>query len=374
MAVLAVALGSLGLAGQSYAAPAPVTFSVDWSAACTQCQAPIVAAGTAFTTDHPGGSAIPYRATVRTFVTATGRPLWTHKVGKVESARVGAVGAGVAYVIANRPDAPGKVLALDAANGNVLWSATPLHTTSGVTGVALDGTGVFVVSGASDSPTMIVARYDTSGARVWTRRQARSAGDFVAGGGNLYVFSSTFTPPDTQRDVLNLYREADGSGTVAWRQDGLASLPPHDVAVEDGLVYAVEYTPGEGSGFGTIAIFPGSGDTLWNDTHGATDLAVGPDVAISGTSRDGGGITGLDARTGAVLWGPIGGTGGNPVIVNAAFYTSDGNTVYAHSPATGRVRGSYVSEAQDFLDLGVAGGHVYAAGTTQLVSLTPHAS
>ncbi|HEX4489686.1 MAG TPA: PQQ-binding-like beta-propeller repeat protein [Acidimicrobiia bacterium] len=387
VAFFVIALGSLGsgVAAQSFAASPPtVTFTNRWSVNCPACQAPIVVGSKLFTVDRVGpNGGQAFSSTVRTFNSATGAVGWTHSLGTVSDSQIDAVANGVVYLHTRATNGTGHVIALDATDGRVRWSAVPPGR-HGITGVAIDGANVFVVNeGRQVYTTLAVTRYDATGTLVWTKSAHQSAGTLALGDGNLYVWSTTLNASDVQHDFLTVYGETDGQSSVVFKAPGAPTSAVSKTVYAHGLVYAVEYTPQEGAGFGTLVIDPTTGAVAWR-ANGANVLAVGDTVALDGdnhvSSSGGSQLSGYDATTGARLWGPRANTGFDPAIVGSTFYTvynsdfSNKSQVQARSITTGMLEGTRVFTNTALEGITASGIRIYVATSDQLYALIPHTS
>ena len=260
---------------------------------------------------------------------ASGALLWIRQMGTPErdvGHDVAADSAGNVYITGSTPgslagpSAGGSdaYLIKHDASGNLLWMRQ-LGTSKddGARGVAVDGAGNAYVSGSTagdlggpsaGGKDAFVAKYDASGALLWTRQLGTPANDgggkmAAADAGKAYVSGSTAGdlsgPSAGGSDAF--IAKYDATGGLLWvRQLGTSKGDGgHGAAVDSaGNVYLSGETfgdlggPSSGQREGFVAKYDASGSLLWTQQLGtphddwAADIAVdaGGDVYLGGTT------------------------------------------------------------------------------------------
>ncbi len=189
----------------------------------------------------------------------------------------------------------GKMVALDADSGGVVWEAKLPEPARSAPTVA-DGR-VFVVTQAST-----VAAYNAAdGSEAWTWRGVPEIGNLLSSA-NPAVVGGTVVVPFTSGELVALDAK---SGKPVWNDtlarasrsfavSGLATIAASPV-VADGVVYAT------GVGSRTVAIELKSGARLWDIAFGSAHTPAVAGNALFLVDLDDN-LTALDRKTGEVLW------------------------------------------------------------------------
>jgi outer membrane protein assembly factor BamB len=265
---------------------------------------------------------------VRALDAATGVIIWTGAVaGAIESAP--AVAGGVLYV----GSADGRLFALDAATGAPRWNARVGF--SAVTAPAVAGGAVY--AGSADG--RLAAVDAASGAVRWTATIGGSVRDAPAVAGGA-VFVRTYAG--------NAHAFDAASGAARWTTavggNPMFSMGPSPATptVADGVVYVAGPHNGR-----LYALEAATGAVVWDVTAGASVRAVAlADGVLHTTWTVGAGTTllrALDPATGATRWTVGGAANVNiavvaPVIANGVHYSATvAGALLARDPATGAV-------------------------------------
>jgi Beta-propeller repeat len=270
---------------------------------------------------------------------ASGRLLWTRQIGTAAfewGNDVEVDGAGNAYIVGHTrgglggPSAGGFDVFLvkyDAA-GRLLWTRQIGTGAWDVgEGVAVDNAGNAYITGSTEGSLggpnagdkdVFLAKYDASGALLWTRQTGTAAVDVGFGvaldsAGNAYVAGYTFGslggPNAGAGDVL--LAKYDASGTNLWiHQTGSAAIDQATgVAVDSaGNAYISGRTMGSlggpiaGFADALVAKYDASGTMLWTRQFGTRSIDEGFAVAV-----DSAGNAYITGRTSGSLGGPSAG-------------------------------------------------------------------
>jgi outer membrane protein assembly factor BamB len=320
----------------------------------------------------------------------TNRTLWTYQTSPILSSPT--VACGIVYVGLN----DGKVLALNANNGIVLWSyqtggavySTPavadnvvyfgswdnsVYALNALTGAVLwsHKTGSYVQSSpAVDNGVVYIASYDanvsaldaTTGNLLWSFRTGSGAV-----GSSPAVVSGIVYVGDNGGKVWALDA---ATGTVIWRftaGDTVYSSP----AVVEGVVYIGGDLVTDGT---VYALDATSGAKLWSFSTGNlwvySTPAIANGVVYVGsydhlTSSNSGILYALDASTGKMLWSYPVGTEvlTSPIVANKVVYAGGAyNNFYALNASTGAKVWSYQldgSGSHSWSSAAVANGILY---------------
>ena len=238
--------------------------------------APTVVGGRVFVATGAPGQAQP--GAEYAFRASGGAPLWHHTIATAGGALSPAVAGGVAYAatsgdFGSLPQTqPGRLVAFNAATGQLRWSRTPA---GGVFQSPSVSGGVVYVGGVS-----AVTAFTPAGQRVWSRA-------FPAQPGGLFT-----TPTVARGRVFVGFQEGPcfcalsaATGRVLWRDPQAQGDQFSPAAAAGGVVYGVDE------------------DTL----------------------------EALDARTGKVLFAGSASTAGQPAIAGGRIFT-EGAAVTAWGP------------------------------------------
>ncbi len=240
-------------------------------------------------------------------------------------------------------------------------------------GVAVDSAGNVYITGWTEGSLFgpsagrhdaFLAKYDSSGTRLWTRQIGTSNSDFsraiaVDGEGNAYITGSNaggFGGPGFGGNDVFLAKY-DASGTPLWaRQIGTSEKDDGVGVAVDGVgsAYITGYTSGSLGGTSAghadafLAKYDASGTLLWTRQLGTSDTDRGHAVAVDGTGNVY--ITGL--TWGRLVWPTFG-----IVDVFLAKYDTSGTLLWTRqtgSPVTDEPYGLAVDNA----------GNAYITGDT----------
>ena len=251
---------------------------------------------------------------------AAGGLLWTRQLGTATNDNgvgVSADGLGNVYISGftagnlggtNAGDNDAFVSKYDAA-GTLAWTkqlGTPTNDQS--FGVSADGLGSVYICGettgslgglAGGSSDAFISKYDSAGARLWTR-QIGTAGDdsgrSVAADGLGNVYMSGYTTgslggPNAGNSYDAFVSKYDAAGNLLWiRQLGTTSEDRSLGVSADrlGNVYISGYTLGNLSGpvAGTsdafVSKYDAAGNFLWTQQLGSADVDLGQSVSADG--------------------------------------------------------------------------------------------
>jgi outer membrane protein assembly factor BamB len=244
---------------------------------------------------------------VAAVATGSGRTRWSRKLpSRAESSPL--LDSGRVYFGSE----DGTVYALDAANGNIVWTYKSGGAVKG--GIALDGDGRLIF-GDYDGSVTAIRRAD--GKRLW--KTGTSGGAFGLKSGNFYA-----TPAVAYGRVYIgntdgfVYSFSTRNGALAWRHrtGGYVYSSPAISPVRGGTVYAGSYD-------GKLYAFDArTGNVKWTHRSGGklsgAPVVIGDLVFYSNLSKHSTGAVG--AATGKLVWS-IGRGAFNPVV-------SDGQRLY----------------------------------------------
>ena len=213
--------------------------------------APVVAEGKLFVSDVD--------ATIHAFAADTGAPLWTRSLTDTEQNRTARFGGGVSYddgkVYAT--DGLGDVVAMNAADGAIVWRAKPGGPLRGAPTVA--NGQVYVLS----QDNQIYALGQPDGKVVWTMTgnpetqgvfgvaaPSSSAGTIVAG------FSSGELTAYRYENGRTLWQDALSRTSITTSVSSLADIDA-DPVIDDGRVYSI------GEGGRMVALEIATGQRTW---------------------------------------------------------------------------------------------------------------
>lgn len=248
---------------------------------------PVAAGGRAYTLDPAGN------------VTATslsGGTSWRVNVrpaGIDEPTTTGGVATDGSRVYV--ATAYGKLMALDADSGAVVWEAKLPEPARSAPTVA-DGK-VFVVTQASTVAVHNVA----DGAEAWTWRGVPEIGNLLSSA-NPAVAGGVVVVPFTSGELVALdvktgkpvWNDTLARASRSFAVSGLATIAASPV-IADGVVYAT------GVGSRTVAVELRSGARLWDVAFGSAHTPAVAGNAVFLVDLDDN-LTALDRKTGEVLW------------------------------------------------------------------------
>lgn len=186
-----------------------------------------------------------------------GHEIWTHQFGSSsdDSASAIAVNSTGIYV-AGSFGADAYVRKYDV-NGGELWTRQFGSTGSGVQGIDVDTSGIYVVGytyGALPDQTHVgesdayIRKYDLDGNEVWTRQFGTDRGDFagsiVTDNSGIYVVGSTFGALPGQTGVRYydaFVRKYDTAGNEIWTYQfgSMSDDSASDIVVDSSGLYIV---------------------------------------------------------------------------------------------------------------------------------------
>ncbi len=206
-------------------------------------------------------------------------------------------------------------IASDIANGVAIDSNNNVYIT-GQTGGSLDGTN----AGGNDA---FLAKYDSTGTRVWTRQLGSTGSDIafsvaIDSNNNVYITGQTRGNLDGINAGSNdaFLAKYDSTGSKVWtKQLGSTSFDSaRGVAIDsNNNVYITGYTAGNldginaGSDDAFLAKYDSTGSKVWTKQLGSTDSDVATSVAIDSNN--------------------------NVYITGYTFYSLDGNTTAGETDA-----------------------------------------
>ena len=203
--------------------------------------------------------AVDVDATLHAFAADTGAKLWTRALPENDEDRSARFGGGVSYDDGKlyATDGLGDVVAVNAADGAVLWRAKPGGPLRGAPTVA--NGQVYVLS----QDNQIFALGQTDGKVVWTQSAsletqgvfgvaapAASSGTIVAG------FSSGELNAYRYENGRTLWQDALSRTSITTSVSSLADVDA-DPVIEDGRVYSI------GEGGRMVALEIATGQRLW---------------------------------------------------------------------------------------------------------------
>jgi hypothetical protein len=214
--------------------------------------------------------------------------------------------AGSASVLVSRLSAQDHAMFVRKfdANGNVLWSASPVSgSTFGADGeLAVDGAGNVIVAfehavGVGTCPCdyyVSIAKYDPGGALIWKKQISGpgaqgdgggARGVAVDGGGNIFVAGPLYGNGDLDlgggqlSGAPGFLAKLGPDGAHIWSQTTSHSSDTLSMDSAGNLVSSVYHF----SGLGWTSKLDPSGATLWTLPVGARRIAIDPQDRIAGT-------------------------------------------------------------------------------------------
>lgn len=278
---------------------------------------------------------------VAAIASATGRTRWSRKLpSRAESSPL--LDSGRVYFGSE----DGTVYALDAANGNIVWTYKTGGAVKG--GIALDGDGRLIF-GDYDGSVTAIRRAD--GKRLW--KTGTSGGAFGLKSGNFYA-----TPAVAYGRVYIgntdgfVYSFSTRNGALAWRHKtgGYVYSSPAISPVRGGTVYAGSYD-------GKLYAFDArTGNVKWTHRSGGkisgAPVVIGDLVFYSNLSKHSTGAVG--AATGKLVWS-IGRGAFNPVVSDGQrLYLLGFTTLYALAEEGRTASGSLTSAGRKHRDAHLA--------------------
>ena len=316
---------------------------------------------------------------------------WATAIGPASNSSPGVVD-GIVYV----GSLDGNLYAVDAASGQVRWSAAT-GGSIGLSSPAVDGGRVFI--GSADQK--LYAFDASTGTQLWSAATGATieAPPSVANG-VVYAASDKLYAFDAATGALEWSADTGGpvlfsSPTVvggrvyvgAFDQATLAGpLEAFDAASGTRLWTAITFGDIEGapvvvgssvyvaSGFGVEAFDAATGATVWTKVT-ISDVLTTPVVAdgLVYISAQAGTVQALDAATGATVWTTSVLTRAeqfefsSPALANGVLYVAgsdavgSGGQLWALNSATGAVLWSSAVERDVLASVAVVDGHLYAA-------------
>ena len=286
-------------------------------------------------------------ATVHAFTADAGSPLWTTALAEGKENRGSRFGGGVSYDDAKvyASDGIGDVVALNAADGKILWRAKPGGPLRGAPTIA--NGNVYVLS----QDNQLFALDQATGKVGWTQSAslesqgvfgvaapASSQGTVVSG------FSSGELNAYRYENGRSLWQDALSRTSISTSVSSLADIDA-DPVIDQGRVYAV------GQGGRMVALDIATGQRLWEQNFAGIStpwiagewlFVVTDDARLVCIARANGKVRWIaqlqryrkvKSRNGAITWfGPVL-AGGRLILTN-----SQGDIVY-RSPADGAEAG-----------------------------------
>ncbi len=295
----------------------------------------------------------------------TGRVLWTQHLGQL-SASSPAVTANTVYVTilySGHPNSPGRVIALNSANGAIRWWRT---LPSGSESSPLIDQGRLFFGSQNGT---VYALNDRNGAVIWTYRAAAAvkASPTLAGGLLYFGDYSGHVQAISEQTGRQLWRSNSegallGSGTfystaaVVYGRVFLGNT--------DGRVYAYD------AGTGKLDWAVQTGDYVYSSPAVTNAPGLGPTIYLG--SYDGT-FYALNARSGHIAWkyNAHGRISGSATIVGRTVYFADlgQHRTYGLGISTGRVL--FEMDTGSFDPVISDGTNIYLTGDTSLYALAP---
>jgi outer membrane protein assembly factor BamB len=220
----------------------------------------------------------------------TGTLLWGANAGGGTSPTVA---AGVIYIVGK---AGGQLVAIDASNGSVLWTAGANLSPSSYPAVSATGT---VVVGGSDGN---LYAFSSTGAPLWTKPGGGGSSPAIVGN-VVYMGSSNGT----------VYARHVTNGSLVWSV--ATGGPVYSPAVAGDVVYA----PSQGGSL--YAIQASTGTTNWSMPINPSSAPAVANGVIYLDETDGK-VHALNAASGSDLWSatPGGGARTAPIVSNGRLF------------------------------------------------------
>lgn len=309
--------------------------------------APVIGEGKLFVVDVD--------ATLHAFNAATGAKLWQMTIPQNEENRQARFGGGASYEAGRvyATDGLGDVVAVNAADGSVLWRAKPGGPLRGAPTLA--NGQVYVLS----QDNQLFALNDADGKVAWTQTGSleaqgvfgsaapgASAGTIVAG------FSSGELNAYRYENGRTLWQDALSRSTISTSVSSLADVDA-DPVIADGRAYAL------GQGGRMVAVDIGTGQRLWEQNlagistpwvAGEWIFVMTDDARLVCLSRANGkvrwisqlkGYRNVEKRTNAITWfGPV-------LAGGRLWVTNSRGELVAASPTDGTVQ-TTIEAAESF--------------------------
>src|SRR5437879_8694325 len=291
------------------------------------------------------------------------RVSWDRNTGKREIESTPAVASGKVFVTTMS-----WTVALDAANGNVLWNTSKAK---GFSSPSVFNNSLYV----GTSSGTVVRLNETDGALLWeTRLLARTSFSGITSSPKVAsdrVFVGTFNESGGPGEVVALW---EGNGSVAWRH-ATGSIHYSSPAYADGAVYVGvmgRYNTTSQISFnapyGVLSLDALTGTERWffpiGGSVAASPAVLGPNLIA--TAKDGI-VYALNRSTGALVWQTSVDAGisspavfGGTVFVGGGAFGGPGRVVALNS-LDGSVKWSYTPNGPVQSSLTYAGGRVVFA-------------
>jgi len=254
--------------------------SYDWARRLAAAGGRVFVAGTL------GDGVLDRALAVRAYDGATGALAWAAEPGQLDAPEVipAVVASPDRVFVGAVVDGTARVLAYDAASGDVLWTRDVAGAdTIGALALAAGR----VVATARDAQTLSIRAYDqATGDLLWQRAEA------LPGGVGAPITVDGFQLAATAATVHTSYRRNGSSPMELHAYDAADGTPlwsrttdvAHDLTIAAGRLYATS-----GAGFFARSFDPDTGRTLWStpprDAASALAIAVrGPLVFLAGSS------------------------------------------------------------------------------------------
>jgi outer membrane protein assembly factor BamB len=280
----------------------------------------------------------------------TNQTLWSYQTGSILSSPT--VAGGIVYIGLK----DGKILALNASNGAILWN---YQTGGGVHSSPAVADNV-VYFGSWDN--YVYALNASTGAVLWTHK----TGSYVQSSptvANGLVFVASYDANVSALDAA--------TGNLLWSFRTGAGAVGSSPAVVNGIVFVGD------NGGKVWALNASKGTVIWKFTAGDTvyssPAVVNGVVYIGGDLVADGTVYGLDATTGTKLWSFSTGNlwvYSSPAVANGVVYvgsydhltSSNSGILYALDASTGKMLWSYPVGTEVMTSPIVANDVVYAGG------------
>jgi outer membrane protein assembly factor BamB len=239
---------------------------------------------------------------------------------------------------------PPVLVAMNAATGNTLWTATTGDDGYPLNGTVATGAGdVYVGCGTSGTghPGGVCAFGQVSGKQRWSyipdcncTFNGTVESPLVYSGGVVYYGASGF-PGQSDPYVVALNAK---TGIPIWSYDpGPGALGSAALAVSAGEVFFDCVTTGNVSGI--CAVKKSGGNLLWHATTGNSQTAFSIEAGVLYASTDQNFVVALSAATGSQLWSSaaaIGKSAFPPAITTGAIYVAGNTSISALKSKNGR--------------------------------------
>jgi outer membrane protein assembly factor BamB len=297
--------------------------------------------------------------------TRTGHVIWSHRLGQT-SASAPAVTANTVYVTilnSGHPDKPGRIVALNSANGAIRWfRSLPSPSESSP---LLDDGRVFFGSQSG----LVYALDDRTGTVIWTYKAARAVKASPSlSGGVLYFgdYSGRLQAVSEQNGRRLWLSQSEGAllGSGTFYSTPAVVYGRVFLGNTDGRIYAYDASTG------ALDWAVQTGDYVYSSPAVTNAPGLGPTVYAG--SYDGT-FYALNARSGQISWkfNAHGRISGSATIIGRIVYFSDLGThrTYGLGISTGRVL--FEKDTGAFDPVISDGTDVYLTGDTGLYGLEP---